>query len=694
AALVRQGFIGCSPLHPSVAISIRSLAVYRQSHRVCPRLSIQAEVRKLCHLHNVPYHRYLADQYSIAYDVYLEVLHRVHNRLEHALGHDEPDWRLKNACPACFYKLEDETPLKFSFLCQMDGNNSLKRTDANVIRKYPERLDSRGPRTDYWLSPEEVDKFKDEVKAKSGAEDDEDYDDDWEDLPETDPVSTCIDRWRNAGPEQRKKMFALFDESGIFLAACRHGTVLLICDMIRSGELAKYPLATVNKILDVHGSDIACGFDIGCAFEKTLAKSSLSPKVKDLRLRMVVGSFHGHAHNRGCQLGWHPLYVPGIGRADLEGCERVFSSSNALAPGTRHASKFHRHQAVEEHFAFWDADKYANLSTLLANHYREALKIVGERMEELSALKAGLGIDDDSEFEGFLRQERLYLSNLKKEPPEEALRFEYLEALDNAAKLRCANLLCLYTGFCLFASSMSLNEARGQLNRLQSIPAGDDMRAKLLDTIKTLERQLGIEQRWEESSSQYITAKAKVAERNYRKALDALERLVVQRLFELTKLNMSGTGASTALQRRSDTIKRALQHYNMQAAQLNPPRPTLTWKQIVDYTFIAEFDLLHLSREDIRDYRWAQPAVREATVKYLELQRAQEEIARLNVEIRRLRTAIHDEQSHVAETLGRLTRDDLPLATELMKRWHLRLAVNKIHSQRLDRVEAWSGFSG
>jgi len=51
--LMRHGFIGTSPLSPSVAISIRTLAVYRQTHRVCPRLSVRAEVRELCHLHAV-----------------------------------------------------------------------------------------------------------------------------------------------------------------------------------------------------------------------------------------------------------------------------------------------------------------------------------------------------------------------------------------------------------------------------------------------------------------------------------------------------------------------------------------------------------------------------------------------------------------------------------------------------------------
>ena len=50
-------------------------------------------------------------------------------------------------------------------------------------------------------------------------------------------LNTCVDRWRNAGPEARKKMYALFAVAGIFVAVCRHGHVLVMCDMIRSGEL-------------------------------------------------------------------------------------------------------------------------------------------------------------------------------------------------------------------------------------------------------------------------------------------------------------------------------------------------------------------------------------------------------------------------------------------------------------------------
>jgi len=118
--------------------------------------------------------------------------------------------------------------------------------------------------------------------------------------------------------------------------------------------------------MPVLGGKGGCAYDIGCAFAKTLANSKLGPCAAAFGIRMMVGAFHGHAHNRRCQLDWHLMYIDGTGHTEGEGCEHVFSASNELARGTRHASAFHRHQTIEEHFAFWDADKYAALSMILS----------------------------------------------------------------------------------------------------------------------------------------------------------------------------------------------------------------------------------------------------------------------------------------------------------------------------------------
>ena len=149
-----------------------------------------------------------------------------------------------------------------------------------------------------------------------------------------------------------------------------------------------------------------------------------------------------------------------------------------------------------------------------------------------------------------------------------------------------------------------------------------------------------------------------------------------------------------ALQRRSEAIRNALNRYNVQAAKLTPPRPPLSWKEIVDYSFLAEFDLLRHSREDIRHQPWVQVARREATVKYFKLCRAQEEVVRLNIEIRRLRTSIHDETAHTTQVISDLSLSNPPLATELRKRWQLRNSVNLLHIQHMNAVEDSTSFTG
>ena len=149
---------------------------------------------------------------------------------------------------------------------------------------------------------------------------------------------------------------------------------------------------------------------------------------------------------------------------------------------------------------------------------------------------------------------------------------------------------------------------------------------------------------------------------------------------------------SKSLQRRSEAIRKAIARYNIQAAALNPPRPPISWKDITQYTFLGEFDLLRHTRDDVRERVWAKPAVREVTAKFFKLCRAKEEITRLNVEMRRLRAAIHNEEREVSHTYANLCETQPLLALEL-KRFHLpRAAVNALHLHHLDQIEKQYGL--
>lgn len=50
-------------------------------------------------------------------------------------------------------------------------------------------------------------------------------------------TSTCTKNWKAAQSDEKKRSWDVFDETGIFASACRHGFMLWVIDMVRSGEL-------------------------------------------------------------------------------------------------------------------------------------------------------------------------------------------------------------------------------------------------------------------------------------------------------------------------------------------------------------------------------------------------------------------------------------------------------------------------
>ena len=45
-------------------------------------------------------------------------------------------------------------------------------------------------------------------------------------------ASQCVKNWIAALPNSLKSMFTRFDETGLFVALCRHGLIEFVCDMI------------------------------------------------------------------------------------------------------------------------------------------------------------------------------------------------------------------------------------------------------------------------------------------------------------------------------------------------------------------------------------------------------------------------------------------------------------------------------
>ncbi len=64
----------------------------------------------------------------------------------------------------------------------------------------------------------------------------------------------------------------------------------------------------------------------------------------------------------------------------------------------------------------------------------------------------------------------------------------------------------------------------------------------MLNIVQQLEIKLDIRHRWTSDFPEWDHAKQMVEKREYQRCLDKLEGLVVQRIFEMTKMNMSQQG--------------------------------------------------------------------------------------------------------------------------------------------------------
>ncbi|KAF8162026.1 hypothetical protein K438DRAFT_1985345, partial [Mycena galopus ATCC 62051] len=624
AALVLEGLMPCAPWSPTVAIKIRVLEAYRITHARCPHLAIQSFVKSLCDIHGVAYRPYLCQQFSIAYNMYLDIRQQTDERVMKALGRDS-SWRLKHTCPACTYKLEGEDKLIFEMLTMMDGNDSLKRVlrhekasmaqheaEEPTLAKSSKRADNREAGDGYYISWEKVDKW---AKTRLG-----------DSLPmqagEKDSDNPCAERWKNMINDVTSKMWGIFDEMGIFLALCRHGFVLVIADMIRSGELAKYPLAVVHELLDAFGMKLGAGYDVGCHFESTIAGSEMGAEAKEKKLKCLVGSFHGHAHNRLCQLRFLATYVEGMGLEDLEGCEHFFSRSNGLAKLCRYASRFHRQQEITTYAKHFDSFK-TEIPVL------ELSPGIGDPQDGGVAahVEAPGGVDSVDRFHKWLAEEKTYLEGLKNAPKtnNETLEMEYVQRLVNLSASQAK----------LKVVAAEARRARGDGGTYApGVSKAELARRRAQEKMENnLERVLDLEETLE-----IMDDRVAEVDRNGSGDQEA----------QLTKMNQSQTGykmrkhIAKALQARSKAVKNAIERYNDAAAGLEPPMPSVSWEQVVEYAFLTDFNILRDTRAEVQSKPWSRPAYCLAMDRYFKTLRAREESKHLNIEIRRVVTWIRD----------------------------------------------------
>ncbi|KAG1851367.1 hypothetical protein F4604DRAFT_1883575 [Suillus subluteus] len=664
----------------------------------------------------VPYRRRYRTMLAGAFDVYLTMVHSIEQKVNVTLGRDTLNWRVLNACPPCAYALEDESPLTFNRMFVIDGGNSAKRMlqvgdrQCGDMREYAD--------SDYMLPRPYINQFANEVRSQPTPADTSEPEDvvpaigndddaDTEDSSRQVMSSDCSKNWKAAASEEKKRMWSIFDETGLFVAACRHGLLLWVTDMVRSGELAKYPLAIISKILEVLGECNLGAYDIGCGFTSTISSSSLGEAFKKQGCHMCVDAFHGYAHNFACQTKNHPNGIQGAGLEDFGTIERFFSASNAIAPVICYASPYRRHVFLDLFFKQWDEDKYLNLATMIFNNYKQVLGILASESIALDEAKRSLSISDD-DLESWRAEEVDYFANVGKQSTWDVHAMAYVELLqklrDTERQAHDANSKFLSTTPSdyqfLPPSQSSYSADLSSTRRLETQHHyATEHLATLQHEVVSMEVTMGISHQWQPSTLEYQQTMEYMATYKYQCALDQLQWLVVQCLFELQKLNISQTAykmrthISKSLQTCCRAIQNAIKKYNEAALELNPPRTPLEWSRVSHYSFLEEFSLLQETRQDVREKPWAKPAVREVMHQWLRIKRAKEEIEHCNVEVRRLHTAIIDEHQHFNLILNSLADDSL-LKVAVEEFCARRRLINFQLLARISQIYALSGFTG
>jgi len=148
------------------------------------------------------------------------------------------------------------------------------------------------------------------------------------------------------------------------------------------------------------------------------------------------------------------------------------------------------------------------------------------------------GIQAENFFE-WLEEEGNYLRSLTRTPPSETLEMEYFLKLESltACQGRLQNVRDLWKAY-----KVSGNDTVTTRNTETKHRNEQENERKLIADVQALEGRLGVTSCWKEGSEEWVSAKTLVKERKYRKALDKLEGLLVARIFEMSRLNVAGTG--------------------------------------------------------------------------------------------------------------------------------------------------------
>lgn len=124
---------------------------------------------------------------------------------------------------------------------------------------------------------------------------------------------------------------------------------------------------------------IILSYDIACQWFTHLKERmkawpeniKVPPRTK---LRPLVPKLHEFGHKQVNHERYSYYYAHGLGLTDGEGPERIWAAHNVLGNATKTQGPGSRQDVFDDHFGFWNWQKYSGMGTTLTRRYRSAVR--------------------------------------------------------------------------------------------------------------------------------------------------------------------------------------------------------------------------------------------------------------------------------------------------------------------------------
>ncbi|KAJ7351369.1 hypothetical protein DFH08DRAFT_957690 [Mycena albidolilacea] len=183
-------------------------------------------------------------------------------------------------------------------------------------------------------------------------------------------------------------------------------------------------------------------------------------------------------------------------------------------------------------------ETYTNLSKFLCDSYHQALRILAAE-PTLRQWMRREGVVSTEEFEKWLAEEKewMMLKKNSKKSQETSLEMEYVQKLVNLSSSKAKLLTLRQEGR---TTDSGYNPSKDAAAR-QSRRHAEEIRNHDFASVIDIKERLDITARWTSTSLEWAAAVKLVKEKKFTDALNELELLIVEHMFELTKVNQSGT---------------------------------------------------------------------------------------------------------------------------------------------------------